>query len=66
MAMQICLANIFEDKGKSGLRAKDRPGFQLMQEKARNHEFDVVVVDAVSRLARNNREFWNVDSAITR
>lgn len=53
-------SNIFEDKGKSGLRAKDRPGFQLMKKKALQHEFDLVIVDAVSRLARNNRELHDV------
>lgn len=52
--------NIFEDKGKSGLQAKDRPGFQLMKQKAMRHEFDLVVVDAVSRLARNIRELHDV------
>lgn len=53
-------SNIFEDEGKSGLRASDRPGFQLMCSKARLHSFDLVVVDAVSRLARNLRELFDV------
>lgn len=52
--------NIFEEKGKSGLRASDRPAFQLMCKRAREHKFDVLVVDAVSRLARNVKELFNV------
>lgn len=52
--------NIFEEKGRSGLRAADRPAFLLMCRKATQHKFDIVVVDAVSRLARNVRELFDV------
>ena len=52
--------NIFEELGKSGLRAADRPAFQLMCSRARKHAFDILVVDAVSRLARNQRELHDV------
>lgn len=53
-------SNIFEELGRSGLRASDRPAFQLMCKKATQHAFDILVVDAVSRLARNVRELFDV------
>jgi DNA invertase Pin-like site-specific DNA recombinase len=52
--------NIFEDKGVSGLKAKDRVGYNLMKERAMKHDFEIVVVDAVSRLARNVRDLIDV------
>lgn len=52
--------NIYEELGKSGLRAADRPAFQLMCKKASKHAFDILIVDAVSRLARNVRELLDV------
>lgn len=45
--------NIYEEQGKSGLRRDDRPAFQLMCRRAAEHKFDILIVDAVSRLARN-------------
>jgi DNA invertase Pin-like site-specific DNA recombinase len=53
-------SNVFEELGKSGLRASDRPAFQLMCNKAKQHAFDILIVDAVSRLARNVRELFDV------
>lgn len=52
--------NIFEEKGKSGLRASDRPAFQLMRKRAREGRFDVLVVDAVSRLTRNVKDLFDI------
>jgi len=49
-------SNIFEEKGKSGLIADKRPAFNLMLRKAGQRQFDILVVDAVSRLARNLKE----------
>lgn len=45
---------------KSGLRASGRPAFQLMRHRASQHKFDILIVDAVSRLARNIRELFDV------
>lgn len=53
-------SNIFEELGKSGLQASDRPAFQLMCKRASQHVFDILVVDSVSRLARNIRELFDV------
>lgn len=58
--LRLSNSNIFEEKGKSGLQASDRPAFQLMRKRATEHKFEVVVVDAVSRLARNVRELFDV------
>ena len=52
--------NIYEEQGKSGLRRDDRPAFQLMCRRAAEHRFDILIVDAVSRLARNLRELMDV------
>lgn len=52
--------NVFEELGKSGLRASGRPAFQLMRHRASQHKFDILIVDAVSRLARNIRELFDV------
>lgn len=52
--------NIFEEQGKSGLRAADRPAFQLMCQRAGKHKFDILIVDSVSRLARNVKELFAV------
>lgn len=57
---RLCQSNIFEELGRSGLRASDRPAFQLMCKKAAQHAFDILIVDAVSRLARNVRELFDV------
>ena len=46
----------FEDKGISGGTAQ-RPGYQAMLAAARNHEFDVIVCEDISRLWRNRGEF---------
>lgn len=52
--------NIFEEKGKSGLRASARPAFQLMRKRAKERRFDVLVVDAVSRLTRNVKDLFDI------
>lgn len=57
---RLSSSNIFEELGRSGLRALDRPAFQLMCKRASQHAFDILVVDAVSRLARNVRELFDV------
>ena len=57
---RLSSGNIFEELGRSGLRASDRPAFQLMCNKAKQHTFDILFVDAVSRLARNVRELFDV------
>lgn len=31
-----------------------------MKRRAGEHKFDILIVDAVSRLARNQRDLWNV------
>lgn len=51
--------NIFEEK-ISGLKGSARDAFQLMKRRAGEHKFDILIVDAVSRLARNQRDLWNV------
>lgn len=51
--------NIFEEK-VSGLKGSARNAFQLMKRRAGEHKFDILIVDAVSRLARSQRDLWNV------
>ena len=51
---------IFEEQGKSGLRAEDRPAFQLMCQRAGEHKFDILIVDSVGRLARNVKKLFIV------
>jgi site-specific DNA recombinase len=46
----------FDDKGISGGTAT-RPGYQALLTAARNHAFDVIVTEDVSRLWRNRAEF---------
>jgi len=46
----------FEDKGMSGGTA-DRPGYQALLTGARRKNFDVIVVEDISRLWRNRAEF---------
>ncbi len=52
--------NIFEEPGKSGLNMGARPVFQLMCQRAREHKFDILLVDSVSRLARDLRGLIDV------
>ncbi len=58
----------FQDKALSGTRA-DRPGYQALLESAEQQQFEVIVVDEVSRLWRDQEvqwrdakrlEFWDV------
>lgn len=51
--------NIFVESA-SGLQASDRPAFSLMCQKAVEGQFQILVVDSVSRLGRNNRESLDV------
>jgi site-specific DNA recombinase len=46
----------FEDKGISGGTA-DRPGYQALLSATRRREFNVIVVEDISRLWRNRAEF---------
>ena len=46
----------FEDKSMSGGTA-DRPGYQELLSAARRKQFDVIVVEDISRLWRNRAEF---------
>jgi DNA invertase Pin-like site-specific DNA recombinase len=46
----------FNDKEISGGTA-DRPGYQAMLDGARAHEFDIILVEDISRLTRNRAEF---------
>ncbi len=47
----------FADEAMSGAKT-DRPGYQAVLEGARRGEFDVIVVDEVSRLWRDQEEQW--------
>ena len=50
--------NKFIEEGKSGLSKEYREKFQFMIEAAARKKFDILVVDAVSRLARNVGELF--------
>ena len=64
------VTNVYKDAARSGqLSEEQRPGFAAMQEAARRHEFDVLIVDDASRLSRDQAdalrvlkrfEFWGV------
>lgn len=47
----------FGDEAMSGAKV-DRPGYQALLEAARRREFDIIVVDEVSRLWRDQEEQW--------
>ena len=47
---------IFEDAGYSG-KNTDRPGFQSMMQRVRNHEFTHVLVWKIDRISRNLLDF---------
>ncbi len=49
----------FEDKGVSGA-SKARPGYQAMLQAARDKEFEVLLIDDLSRLSRDNVETQQV------
>ena len=51
----IEIVKVFEDKGISGA-SKDRPGFKAMLTAAEAREFDVLLVDDLSRLSRDDVE----------
>ena len=46
------LAGIYSDFGVSGFK-ENRPGFQMMLEAARKHEFNLIITKSVSRFCRN-------------
>lgn len=52
-------SNVFEEV-VSGLKAEKREAFKLMKKRAEEHKFDILVVDAVSRLARNVKDLMIV------
>lgn len=52
--------NVFEELGRSGLLAENRPMFQSMCKRAGEGVFDILIVDSVSRLARNIRQLFDV------
>jgi DNA invertase Pin-like site-specific DNA recombinase len=64
---RTCLARIeredwtvvakYKDEAVSGAKA-DRPGYQALLKAAKNREFDVLVVEEVSRLWRDQEEQW--------
>ncbi len=47
----------FSDEAMSGAKT-NRPGYQALLEAARQREFDIIVVDEVSRLWRDQEEQW--------
>ena len=47
---QYC--GVFSDEAFTGTK-EDRPGFQKMLEKCRNHEVDIIITKSISRFARN-------------
>src|SRR5262245_61930316 len=49
----------FEDKAISGA-SKDRPGFEAMRSAGNRGEFDVLLVDDLSRLSRDDVEMKQV------
>src|SRR5438128_1200398 len=64
------VVKVYSDAALSGqLNEDQRPGFQAMQDAAKHHEFDVLIVDDASRLSRDQSdalrvlkrfEFWGV------
>lgn len=52
--------NIYEECGYSGLRGEDRDIQQLMLKRAKEKDFDILIVDSISRLARNVRELFDI------
>ena len=55
-AAGLTVVQRFEDRGISA-GTTQRPGYQSMLTAARNHEFDVIVCEDISRLWRNRGEF---------
>lgn len=47
---QYC--GVFSDEAFTGTK-KERPGFQKLLEKYRNHEVDIIITKSISRFARN-------------
>ena len=54
------LVGVFGDHGISGLQAKKRPQLQKMMELVREGKIDMVLVKAISRLARNAIDLQNI------
>lgn len=54
------LIHIYADEGKSGTKMKIRTQLLEMLEAAKRHEFDVMLVKDVSRLARNVKDFLEI------
>jgi site-specific DNA recombinase len=55
-AAGFSIVSRFEDKGMSGGTA-DRPGYQALLSAARRKQFNIIVVEDISRLWRNRAEF---------
>jgi len=53
-------AHVFEDSEIPGMVSAGRPGYQRMLRAARTHEFDVLVVDELSRLTRRPSELFSL------
>ncbi|WP_114689458.1 recombinase family protein [Polynucleobacter necessarius] len=58
---QWAIVHHFEDRAISGA-SKDRPGFREMLKAAQSKEFDVLLVDDLSRLSRDDIETKQVIS----
>ncbi len=51
------VTQVYKDAALSGqLNEALRPGFSAMQEAAKRHEFDVLIVDDASRLSRDQSD----------
>ena len=54
---QYNLVKIYADEGKSGTKMKNRTQLLRLLSDARTHQFEVVLIKDVSRLARNTVDF---------
>ena len=54
---QLSVIATFEDKARSGASVFGRDGLMQLMDAARQHSFDVVVVEALDRLSRDMEDF---------
>ena len=47
------LVNIYHDKGRSGTRVAQRPGFKKMMQDVKAGQIDLILAKSVSRFSRN-------------
>src|SRR6185437_2087760 len=61
----LCVVSTYEDRARSGGSVMGREGLLQMLDQAREHEFDVLVVEALDRLSRDMEDLAGIHKRLS-